>query len=249
MSQATRVRIYSHVTQSRFLHIEDALSINKLRLFAGNYRRGQGMTSFVQHYLDSADARVILTALADAKTGFSHRAYKGTPPQRQQGAISRVLSVSIKEDKAYIELKSGPGKLTPTGAIKPAGAATAAVNSVLSLYEAQRLALTALAYLQAFDILRMQQLHDAVSVPPPYLQVSTSAPTIVLDGKTKSDELAKQSQATGEAAPLRYIDGTSVSAENPTERQTFTHYQQATGTPPPDKIALQTFYRQQVAAA
>lgn len=30
-----RVRIYEHVTQSRFLHIEDALGIGKLRFFAG----------------------------------------------------------------------------------------------------------------------------------------------------------------------------------------------------------------------
>lgn len=38
---STRVRIYSHITQSRFLHVEDALSIGKLRLFGGNYRQGR----------------------------------------------------------------------------------------------------------------------------------------------------------------------------------------------------------------
>lgn len=60
----TRVRIYSHVTQSRFLHVEDALNIGtgKVRLWAGNYRRGQGTNSFTYHFLDLADARVIFAA-------------------------------------------------------------------------------------------------------------------------------------------------------------------------------------------
>jgi hypothetical protein len=58
---AARVRIYSHMTQSRFLHIEDSLKIGKLRLFAGNYRRGHGMAEkgHANHFIDLADARVI----------------------------------------------------------------------------------------------------------------------------------------------------------------------------------------------
>jgi hypothetical protein len=57
----TRVRIYSHITQSRFLHVEDALAIGKLRLFAGNYRKGQGMDKqgYAHAFVDIADARVI----------------------------------------------------------------------------------------------------------------------------------------------------------------------------------------------
>ena len=143
MSQpSTRVRIYSHVTQSRFLHIEDTLNIDKLRLFAGTYRRGRGMEAQAIHYLDSADARVIFSALAQGQPGFNRREYKGTPAQGGQPTVSRVLSVTIKEGKAYIELKSGLGKLTPTGAILPNGAATASVNVAFSLYEAQRFRLT-----------------------------------------------------------------------------------------------------------
>ena len=50
----TRVRLYSHVTQSRFLHVEDALAIGKLRLFAGNYVKGQGMNKqgFANAFID-----------------------------------------------------------------------------------------------------------------------------------------------------------------------------------------------------
>ena len=42
-----------------------------------------------------------------------HREYKGTPPKNGQTATSRVLSVAVKGESVYVELKSGPGKLTP----------------------------------------------------------------------------------------------------------------------------------------
>ena len=119
----TRVRLYSHVTQSRFLHVEDALAIGKLRLFAGNYRKGQGMDKqgFAHAFIDIADARVIFGALARGEQSFSHREYKGTPPKNGQIATSRVLSITIKGENVYVELKSGPGKLTPTGRSRRTG--------------------------------------------------------------------------------------------------------------------------------
>ena len=40
-----RVRIASHVTQSRFLHVEDSLQLGKVRLYAGNYRRNAGASA------------------------------------------------------------------------------------------------------------------------------------------------------------------------------------------------------------
>jgi hypothetical protein len=60
----TRVRIASHITQTRFLHVEDALAIGKLRLFGGNYRQRQGTSSYANAYVDIADARVVFDALA-----------------------------------------------------------------------------------------------------------------------------------------------------------------------------------------
>jgi hypothetical protein len=174
---AARVRIYSHVTQSRFLHIEDSLKIGKLRLFAGNYRRGQGMAEkgHANHFIDLADARVIFHALAVAEPNFSHKEYKGTPPQARSGAVSRVLSVTVKGDNVYIELKSGPGKLTPTGAVMPDGRPEVEVNVGFKLYEARRLAATVLAYIQAWDVMRMLANKHAVSPPITYLLVPTAA--------------------------------------------------------------------------
>ncbi|MCC6606232.1 MAG: hypothetical protein IT327_23700 [Anaerolineae bacterium] len=187
----TRVRIHSHVTQSRFLHVEDALTIGKLRLFAGSYRKGQGMDAhgFSQHFIDLADARVIFWALLRGEQGFSHKEYKGTPsptrPERRpevagrrngsgNGAVSRVLSIAVKGDNVFIELKTGPGKLTPTGAITPNGPAQVEVNVTFKLHEARCMAASVLAYLQAWDVLRMLAYKQAVGQPAPFLMVATS---------------------------------------------------------------------------
>jgi hypothetical protein len=194
----TRVRIHSHVTQSRFLHVEDALSIGKVRIFAGNYRRGQGMDAqgHAHAFVDIADARVIFGALARGEQGFTHKEYKGTPPRTRHlarlgagserrpevvgrrngsGAVSRVLSVAIKGDHVYIELKTGPGKLTNTGAITPNGSAIVEVNVGFKLYEARRMAASVLAYIHAWDVMRMLVNQKMVSPPSPYLLVSTTS--------------------------------------------------------------------------
>ncbi|NLF65044.1 MAG: hypothetical protein GX579_10650 [Chloroflexi bacterium] len=169
----SRVRIHSHVTQSRFLHVEDALGIGKIRLFAGTYRRGAGLEQHGHHFLDIADARVVFGALARAEPDFSYREYKGTPTDR--GAVSRVLSIQVKGDNVYVELKCGPGKLTPTGAVTPAGRATVEVNVGLKLYEARRLGAAILAYLRAWDVMQMLEYRDAIGQPLPYQVVPATS--------------------------------------------------------------------------
>ncbi|MFW6097985.1 MAG: hypothetical protein ACOC9Z_07905 [Chloroflexota bacterium] len=163
----TRVRIHSHMTKSRFLHVEDALGIGKIRLFAGTYARKRGLIQHSVHFVDIADARTVFAALARAQSDFNYREYKGTPLDGG-GAVSRVLSVQVKGENVYVELKSGPGKLTPTRAVTPAGKATVEVNVGFKLYEAQRMAAAVLAYLRAWDVLQMLEYRDAVGQPGPY---------------------------------------------------------------------------------
>jgi hypothetical protein len=181
--------------------VEDALVIGKIRLFAGNYRRGQGMDSHAYHFIDLADARVIFAALARGEPGFSYREYKGTPPANKRSApdgrvlpaerplpngratplirsgqaISRVLSIAVKDDNVYMELKSGPGKLAATGAITPNGRPQVEVNVGFKRYEAQRLAATVLAYIRAWDIYRIMIHQKLVGQPAPYLLTETEA--------------------------------------------------------------------------
>ncbi len=211
-SNPTRVRIHTHITQSRFLHVEDALSIGKIRLFAGSYRKGHGINAngHAHHFINLADARVIFSALAHGEQSFAHKEYKGTPPRtrpeqgRRNGsdAVSRVLSVAIKGDKVYIELKTGPGKLTNTGAIMPNGPAKAEVNVGFKLYEARRMAASVLAYIHAWDVMRMMYHHGMVgnqhlvSQPSPYLLVSTTSETYGIK-PTPTNSVSKPNGATG----------------------------------------------------
>lgn len=200
----TRVRIYSHVTQSRFLHVEDALSISKIRIFAGNYRKGHGMNAqgYAHAFVDIADARVIFGALACGEQNFSHKEYKGTPPQKGKGAVSRVLSIVVKGDNVYIELKSGPGKLTPTGAITPNGPAKVEVNVAFKLHEARRMAATVLAYIQAWDVLRILAHKQIVGQPVTYLLVATSSEhNGVPNVTTKPENGVAQANGTGKLQP------------------------------------------------
>ena len=62
----TRVRIHSHMTKSRFLHVEDALGIGKIRLFAGTYERKRGLIQHSVHFVDIADARTVFAALVNS---------------------------------------------------------------------------------------------------------------------------------------------------------------------------------------
>ncbi|HID53699.1 MAG TPA: hypothetical protein EYP41_16900 [Anaerolineae bacterium] len=175
--KSTRVRLHSHITQSRFLHVEEALNVGwgKLRLFAGRYKRSEGMKAYVFHFLDLPDARVIFDALARGEQGFRYKEYKGTPPRDGHPAVSRALSIAVKGENVYIELKTGPGKLTNTGAITPNGPAKVEVNVSFKLYEARRMAASVLAYIHAWDVMRMMVNQHLVSQPSPYLVVSATS--------------------------------------------------------------------------
>ncbi len=144
----TCVRIYSHITKSTFLHVEDALRIGNLRLFAGSFKRGKGITANTHHFIDTADACVVLLALARAESGFAYQEYMGSVNDGTD-VVSRVLSVKAKGNHVYVELRNGPGLLTNTGKIQPHGEPEAAITIPFNTYEARRLAGEVLAYLQA----------------------------------------------------------------------------------------------------
>ena len=142
-------RIYSHLTRSRFLHVEDALDISKLRLFAGEYRRGNGASATAHHYLDLADARVLLSDLAWGKA-VDYCEFKGSANGGKP--VSRVLKVKTNEDKVWVRLENGPGQVIGEGAVKPAGDPEAVVNVPLTTWQARRLALSVLAHVAAWEM-------------------------------------------------------------------------------------------------
>lgn len=244
-----RVRIHSHLTQSRFLHVEDALGIGKLRLFAGCYRQGTGMGNHAHAFVDIADARVLFGALAAGEPGFSHREYKGTPPRGERGAMSRVLSVAVKGDKVYIELKSGPGKLTSTGTVTPNGRAEVEVTVVFSLYEARRLGAAVLAYLRAWDVVRMSAHSREVGRPGGYTLIDAGNDTTTRSAPPADRPVTRKGTATDAGPVLVYGDGRSVDAQNRTEVATFRRYVAERQAAPGSKADLLAYFQQRVQAA
>jgi hypothetical protein len=137
------------MTRTRWLHVEDALEIGKVRLFAGQYKRGEGARVTAYHYLDLADARVLFSDLAWGKA-VDYIEYKGS--DNGEGPRSRVLKVKRNGDKVWVRLENGPGQRIGEGAVKPAGDPDAVVNVPLSVWDARKLAHAILAHVAAWEV-------------------------------------------------------------------------------------------------
>jgi len=159
-----RRRIYSFLTRSRFLHLEDALSIGKVRLFVGEYRRGEGASATAYHYVDVDDARVVFHDLAAGRP-VNFTDYKGTPGDEPQ---SRVLKIKANSGKVWIEVANGPGQVIGEGAVKPAGKPDVAVSVPLTTWEARRLGHAALAYIRAWETRYLLDVAPVVPQSPVY---------------------------------------------------------------------------------
>jgi len=146
--QREHPRLYSHITKSSFLHVEDALEIGKLRIFAGHYKKGNGSNQMTAHWLDVTDARVLFNDMAWGKL-INYVEFKGTG--RGESAVSRVLKVTSKDDKVWIRLETGPGQVIGQGAVKPKGEPTTVINVPFSVWDARKLAAAVLSYLQAYQ--------------------------------------------------------------------------------------------------
>ena len=152
--QQERPRIYTIITKTRFLHVEDSLEIGKLRLFIGAYQRGSGAQSTAHHFLDLDDARVLVQDLGWART-VDFADYKGTANGGQQ-PVSRVLKLKgPKDGKYWLEVQNGPGQVIGQGAVKPAGEPEASVSIALETWEARKLALAVTEYLAAYRVAAM----------------------------------------------------------------------------------------------
>ena len=210
-----RVRICSHVTQAKFLHVEDSLALSKLRLFAGTYRKGEGANSHCHHFISVEDARVVFHALAVAEPNFTYKEYKGTA-QPDGKVVSRVLSITSKGDQVYIELKTGPGTKTPTGAVTPNGKAEVEVNVAFKTYEARRLGQTVLAYIQAWDILRLMAHRNLLGKMAAYELVPTTSRNGTNNQRAQSTQTPAAGTTTrGTPSPNRPANGKQHLAGEP----------------------------------
>lgn len=148
--QPERYRIHTHLTRSAFLHAEDALDIGKVRIFAGNYKRGEGASATTAHFIDINDARVLFADLAWGKTTLDYCEFKGSA-NGGKDPVSRVLKVKYNKGKYWVRLETGPGEVIGEGAVKPKGKPDTVVNIPLEVWEARKLGASVLAYLQAWE--------------------------------------------------------------------------------------------------
>ena len=154
-----RPKIYSHVTRTRFLHLEDSLNVGagKVRFFLGSYGKGNNATTVsTYHFLDAADARVLFSDISWGKP-VTYTDYKGS---RQPGGeiLSRVLKIKYqlnpnpaKAPGYWIEIQNGEGEMIGEGAVKPKGKPSADVSIFLDTWEARKMAYATLAYMQAYQ--------------------------------------------------------------------------------------------------
>ncbi|MCB8944524.1 MAG: hypothetical protein H6658_12310 [Ardenticatenaceae bacterium] len=144
-------RIEEYMNKTTWLHFQDALSIGKIQLFAGSYRKGQGSDLSLSHYIDTLDVRPLLHDLSWGKP-VNFVDYKGTVGEG--GAVSRVLRVNAKDDKVYWSFVHGPGTPTDTGAVMPKAntpdAQKQKLNVGMTKEEARQIAYSVLEYMTAW---------------------------------------------------------------------------------------------------
>jgi hypothetical protein len=153
-----RPRLFSHLTRTRFLHIEDALEREKLRFFVGSFERGQGSNQTAYAFMDIEEARVILSDLADGKP-VDYSSFAGGKTGRDL-IISRVIKIRTHEDKVWIQVQNGPG-VHQGGVIKPNGRPAAEISIPLTVFEGRKLGHACLAYLMAWEVGRRQKAVDS----------------------------------------------------------------------------------------
>ena len=158
-----RPRIYSEITRSAILHVEDALDIGKVRVFLLSYKRGQGASATAAHYLDVADARVLAADLARGRLSEKFTDFKGKANTNGGNTtakpVSRVLKIDDRGDKQrapiVLQVATGPGQVVREGAVKPAGKPEVEIAILLTRWQARRLGHALQHYLQAWQTVQV----------------------------------------------------------------------------------------------
>lgn len=160
-TQPPRRRIYSQITRTVILHVEDALAIARVRIFLITYRRGQGASATAAAYVDVADARVLAADLSRGRLPQPFIDYKGSVQGANGQPVSRVLKLSDRRDgpraPIVLEVTVGPGQVLGQGAIKPAGRPQVQIAILLTRWQARRLGHALQAYLLAWQCTHLAQ--------------------------------------------------------------------------------------------
>lgn len=117
------------------------------------------MQTSAYHFLDLDDARWIFADLAWGKP-VEFVDFKGGPstssgPADNSRVISRVLKINCDAGKVWFQVQNGLGEKIGAGAVKPVGKPEVEISVPLTVQEARKLGFAMLAYLQAWEVVRM----------------------------------------------------------------------------------------------
>lgn len=241
-------QIHNAITRTAFLYVEDALHfINKktgeaspkLRFFGAKYGP-DGMESYVSHYVDLADARVLLDDLAHIQNQpmpFTWFDYKGSPSTNGQ-YLANTMEVNARVSKdgkgvqVFISLLLAPGTKEGGGVVKPIHGRPpiSQVNIRLDVAAARRLAYEVQAYLQAYETCRLWAHMQSVG--------QTFSPYPLSQRGGQSDLLAE----------YQYGDGTAV-PNHPATQNAFDLFEEEKGRVPKDGAELADWWDERRQAA
>lgn len=123
----------------------------------GSFERGKGSNQTAYAYADLDEMRVVLHDLADgAPVEYSSFAGGKTGAEL---IISRVVKIRTKDGQVWIQVSNGPG-VHQGGVIKPNGRAAAEISVPLTMFDGRKLGWACLAYLQVWEMRRMQKAED-----------------------------------------------------------------------------------------
>jgi hypothetical protein len=242
--------IYSQITKSAFLHIEDALAIGKLRLFAGKYEKGKGASQTAHHYIDLDDARLLFTDLAAGKVPSADEndpAYVEYKGSGEGIPMSRILKVQGQAERVFFELSYGPGERIGEGAVIPVrGAQRQSVSVALNWLETRKLALAVLAHLAAWEVATfharvaagLTQQIEAAYEPPPAEDASPSPATTQTTEAESAEAAAAPESVVTEPAPTLASKSPQKPASKPAAPPKRPAVQ-PTATAEPEAAALQ----------
>lgn len=195
-------RLYSFMTKTRFLHVEDALRMGKVRLYAGAYKRGQGSEAMCVHFMDWPDVLVLAHNILHTPLPWEYREYKGSP-HGPDGPTSRVLKVRADEGKdgqgrLWVRLENGPGEVAGEGAIKPKGDPTSVVDVPFTVNQAHRLALALQSLVQAWQVMAYL---NAPEVESDQVDMQKVGEILESAEETERDPWDEEEEAAPPAAP------------------------------------------------
>jgi hypothetical protein len=177
-------RIFRRVSATTIVSVEDALTLGKIKWTLTTYKKGEGSSATVEHYMDTDTAALLaydllaLPCSSDQRRGElatwwdGYTEYRGTV--RGENITSRTLRLDIATETKNpfrVTISNGPGELlNAEGAIKPKAGAekeTTKVSALLPWQVARTLAIALHHHIAAYQTMTYYSRTQTETWQPP----------------------------------------------------------------------------------